>query len=77
MFLKGVITLSETNKEETKAERLEKVMDILLEAVKGLHPGDNKTIPCPICGQELVVYKPFHKTIAAKCKEDSCIKVVR
>lgn len=66
-----------TNTDETKAERLERVMDVLYAALEGLEPGDNRVIECPVCGQELTVYKPFNKKIAAKCKEDSCIKVVR
>lgn len=50
-------------------------MEVLLESVKQLHSGDNTTIECPICGSELVVYKPFKKKVAAKCKSDNCIKV--
>jgi len=63
------------NHEESKKDKMDRVMEVLLESVKQLHSGDNTTIECPICGSELVVYKPFKKKVAAKCKSDNCIKV--
>jgi NAD-dependent DNA ligase len=61
--------------EESKKDKMERVMEVLLESVKKLNSGDNITIECPICGSELVVYKPFKKKVAAKCKSDNCIKI--
>lgn len=54
---------------------MDRVMEVLLNTVKQLNFGDNITIECPICGSELVVYKPFKKRVAAKCKSDNCIKI--
>ncbi|HOJ77699.1 MAG TPA: hypothetical protein PLZ08_11435 [Bacillota bacterium] len=62
--------------EETKKEKMERAMGVMLEAIKDLKPGDNIAINCPICNGELIIYKPFKKKIAAKCKTDSCIRVV-
>lgn len=69
------MVLTNTNGEETKKVKLERAMEVILEAVKKLNPGDNTTIACPICGNELTIYKPFKKRVAAKCKSDSCIKI--
>lgn len=63
------------NHEETKKEKLDRAMEVILEVVKPLNSGDNTTIVCPICGGELVVYRPFKKRAAAKCKSDNCIKI--
>lgn len=62
--------------EETKKEKMDKAMEVMLAAIKELKSGDNVAIPCPVCGGELIVYKPFRKNIAAKCKTDNCIRVV-
>jgi len=64
-----------TNTEETKKEKLDRAMEVILETVKKLKSGDNTSIVCPICGNELIIYKPFKKRAAAKCKSDSCIKI--
>lgn len=63
------------NNEESRKDKMDRVMEVLLESVKQLNSGDNTTIECPICGSELVVYKPFKKRVAAKCKSDNCIKI--
>lgn len=63
------------NNEETKKDKMDRVMEVLLNTVKQLNSGDNITIECPICGNELNVYKPFKKRVAAKCKSDNCIKI--
>lgn len=63
------------NNEESKNDKMERIMEVLLNTVKQLNSGDNTTIECPICGSELVVYKPFKKRVAAKCKSDNCIKI--
>jgi transcription elongation factor Elf1 len=63
------------NHGESKEEKMNRVMGVLLESVKRLNSGDNTSIECPICGSELVVYKPFKKKVAAKCKSDNCIKI--
>lgn len=62
--------------EETKKEKQDRAMGVMLEAIKKINPGDNIAIDCPICGGELILYKPFKKKIAAKCKTDNCIRVV-
>lgn len=69
------MVLTNANGEETKKEKLERAMEVILEAVKKLNSGDNTAIVCPICGNELIIYKPFKKRVAAKCKSDSCIKI--
>ncbi len=69
------MVITNTNTEETKKEKLERAMGVILEAVKKVNSGDNTSIVCPICGSELIIYKPFKKRVAAKCKSDSCIKV--
>lgn len=61
--------------EESKKDKIDKAMVVLLETVKNLNPGDNTAIVCPVCGGELIVYKPFKKRVAAKCKSDNCIKI--
>lgn len=63
------------NNGETKHEKMEQAMAVILEAVQKLKSGDNTVIVCPICENELTVYKPFKKRVAAKCKSDNCIKV--
>ncbi len=63
------------NHEESKKDKLDRAMDVMLEAAKQLNSGDNTTIVCPICGGELIVYKPFKKRVAAKCKSENCIKI--
>lgn len=64
-----------TNTDETKKEKLDRAMEVIFEAVKKLNCGDNTAIVCPICGGELIVYKPFKKRVAARCKSDNCIKI--
>lgn len=61
--------------EESKKEKMDRAMEVMLEAVKKLNPGDNTAIECPVCGGELIIYKPFKKRVAAKCKSDNCIKI--
>lgn len=63
------------NNDETKREKMEQAMAVILEVVKKLKPGDNTIIVCPICENELTIYKPFKKRVAAKCKSDNCIKI--
>lgn len=63
------------NTDETKKEKLDRAMEVILEAVKTLNNGDNAAIECPICGGELIIYKPFKRRAAAKCKSDNCVKV--
>jgi len=63
------------NNEESKKDKLDRAMVVILEAAKQLNHGDNTAIVCPICGGELIVYKPFKKRVAAKCKSDNCIKI--
>lgn len=63
------------NNEESKKDKLDRAMVVILEAAKPLNPGDNTAIVCPICGGELIIYKPFKKRVAAKCKSDNCIKI--
>lgn len=64
-----------SNTDETKKQKLARAMDVISDAVKKLNSGDNTSVVCPICGNELVIYKPFKKRFAAKCKSDSCIKI--
>lgn len=63
------------NNEESKKDKLDRAMVVILEAAKKLNPGDNTAIVCPICEGELIIYKPFKKRVAAKCKSDNCIKI--
>lgn len=76
-MVKGVITvmLNGPNGRETKQEKQERAMKVILEAVKKMNSGDNTAIECPICGEELIVYKPFKRRVAAKCKSDNCVKI--
>jgi hypothetical protein len=61
---------------ETNKEKMDKAMELMLEASEKLNSGDNLVMICPICKGELIVYKPFKKKIAAKCKTENCIRVV-
>lgn len=63
------------NFEATPKGKLDQVMETLLRAVKKLKPGDNQAMECPVCGGELIVYKPFKKRVAARCKSDNCLKI--
>jgi len=63
------------NFETAQKAKLDQVMETLLKAVRKLRPGDNQAIKCPLCGGELIVYKPFKKRVAARCKSDNCLKI--
>ncbi|TCL61916.1 hypothetical protein EDC14_103018 [Hydrogenispora ethanolica] len=62
-------------KEEKKAE-FDRAISVIAKVVSEMKQGDNKVIECPICGGELVVYRPYRKKLAAKCHTDYCIKIV-
>ncbi len=67
--------MAEITVEEKKA-KYDKALSVITKVVSEMKHGDNKVIECPICGGELVVYRPYRKKLAAKCHTDYCIKIV-